>query len=250
MPKTSKPAVRGDVNRAIEDASRSSGLSPQYLHAIADIESSHNPNVTTGSYKGLLQLDEDEFRKYGGEGSIYDPAENAKAGAAKIVAENAQLSKRLGRPITEAESYMAHQQGVAGAASHINNPDQPAWRSFQSASKWSDAKAKRAIWGNLTPSAKAQFGSVENVTSGEFVEWWRQRYARGSSKYVTRVAAVKPAPTDTSPESKAATVAHYADIKRMERVERKRVQPRRKRAFEEGVAGRPSRDRPSMRAAG
>ena len=39
--------------------------------------------------------------------------------------------------------------------------------------------AKKAIWGNIPASQRARFGSVENVTSEQFADLWRERYARG-----------------------------------------------------------------------
>jgi len=53
-------------------------IDPRTMRAIRQIESGGNPNATTGSYKGLYQLSDGEFRRYGGQGSIYDPAENER----------------------------------------------------------------------------------------------------------------------------------------------------------------------------
>jgi hypothetical protein len=44
------------------------------MRAIRGIESSGNPNAITGKYKGLYQLSDSEFSRYGGRGSIFDPA--------------------------------------------------------------------------------------------------------------------------------------------------------------------------------
>jgi hypothetical protein len=104
--------------------------SPEALRAIAQIESGGDPNAVTGSYKGLYQLSEPEFQRYGGQGSIFDPAENSRIAAMKITDEGNQLAKALGRPVTDAEVYLAHQQGVGGATAHLSNPDQPAWQSM------------------------------------------------------------------------------------------------------------------------
>ena len=45
-------------------------IDPRTMRAIRQIESGGNPNATTGSYKGLYQLSDGEFRRYGGQGSI------------------------------------------------------------------------------------------------------------------------------------------------------------------------------------
>jgi hypothetical protein len=182
------------VDAGISQAARGAGVSPNMLRAIADIESSGNPNAVTGSYRGLFQIGADEWRKYGGRGSIFDVNENARVAAEKIRDENIQLSKKLGRPITEAEGYLAHQQGVAGAFEHLAHPDRAAWESIaataegrQKGAGW----AKRAIWGNIPNAQKAGFGSVENVTSGQFADLWRQRYARATGFASTQMATAR-----------------------------------------------------------
>jgi hypothetical protein len=172
-----------DVNAAITSGAAQAGVSPRMMGAVASIESSGKPGAQTGSYKGLFQLSESEFRKYGGQGSIFDAKENARVAALKLKSEQAQLSAKLGRPVTEAEVYMAHQQGVGGATQHIQNPNQPAWMSMyntaegrQKGAGW----AKKAIWGNVPDAQKARFGSVDNITSGQFTGMWADRYARAT----------------------------------------------------------------------
>jgi hypothetical protein len=159
-----------DYNDIIDKHASRVGIDPSWLKRIMKIESGGNPNNTTGSYKGLFQLDEKEFKRGGGTGSIYDPEQNTMA-AANVLARNAiDFKNRTGRDPTLKDMYMIHQQGAAGYASHLNNPDKPAWMNFQAASGWSEARAKKAIWGNIPDNQKAKYGSVENVTSKDFTE--------------------------------------------------------------------------------
>ena len=188
---TKEPGFSPEVNRAIDAAASSSGMSKSVLRAIADIESSGDPRNVTGSYKGLFQLSEEEFRNNGGTGNIFDPVANAQAAARKIKKEGLELSGKLGRPVSDAELYLAHQQGVAGAYQHLTHPNQPAWQSMfatgegqQKGAEW----AKRAIWGNIANVDKPRFGSVENVTSQQFADYWREKYGR-------RIGAVVPTPS-------------------------------------------------------
>ena len=58
------------------------GVDPGVLSTFARIESGGNPRNQTGSYLGLFQLSQDEFRKHGGQGNIFDPVANANAAAA------------------------------------------------------------------------------------------------------------------------------------------------------------------------
>ena len=150
---------------------------PEFMQTIAKVESDFNPNQKTGSYKGLYQLSDEEFRRYGGQGSIFNPDENARVASAKMMAEGQRAQDRLGRALTPVEQYMVHQQGLAGTLSHLANPDQPAWKSFQQAASSSEDKAKSAIWKNMTPEMKNQFGNdVNNVTSRDFIKLWTDRY--------------------------------------------------------------------------
>lgn len=166
------------------------------MNAFKQIESGGDANAQTGSYKGLYQLSEPEFSRYGGQGSIFDPAENTRIAKLKIADEANQLSQALGRPVTDAEVYLAHQQGVGGATAHLSNPDSPAWQSMaqtgegrQKGEEW----AKRAIWGNVPDQYKKQFGSVDNITSGQFASMWRDRYGRAAGQPVTQTAQATPA---------------------------------------------------------
>ena len=172
---------RADVDNAIANASKSSGLSRSYLAGVASIESGGDPKQGTGKYKGLFQLSEQEFRDLGGQGSVFDPAENARIAASKMKREADSVSKQLGRPLTDSEMYLVHQQGTAGAFQHLTHPDQPAWKSMFATGEGQakgEAWSKKAIWGNIPNAQKQRFGNVDNVTSRQFTEMWSQRYLR------------------------------------------------------------------------
>lgn len=198
---TAKRFSRADVNSAIDNAAANVRVDRNTMYAIADIESSGDPSPrsTTGRYKGLFQLDDHEFRKYGG-GDIYNPADNANAAARKMKAESDILGQRLGRPLTPSELYLTHQQGYEGAYQHITNPDRPAWESMYATAEGQQrgqAWAKKAIWGNTLPEDKRRFGSVENITSAQFVDMWHRRYERG--------VGGRPGPTATAPTATTST---------------------------------------------
>lgn len=182
--------VSGPVGDIITREFAAAGLDPALGRVIARIESGGDPNAVTrsGTYKGLFQFSDAEFAKYGGGGNILNPADNARAAARKTAAEIAQFQENYGRAPTPTEIYLQHQQGVAGLAAHLRNPDAPAWQNMlstgegkQKGEKW----ARAAIWDNIPDSAKAQFGAVDNVSSAQFVALWRQR--------VEGVSATSPA---------------------------------------------------------
>lgn len=154
------------------------GVDPSWLRKIMRIESGGNPQNITGSYKGLFQLSEKEFKAHGGSGDILDPEQNTMAAANKLAKEKLQFQQKYGREATLKDLYMIHQQGEGGFAAHMANPDQPAWKSMLSTGEGrqkGEAWAKAAIWGNVPDKDKAKFGSVDNITSKQFTDLWGSR---------------------------------------------------------------------------
>lgn len=154
------------------------------LKRVMQIESGGNPNARTGSYKGLYQLSDSEFNKYGG-GDIYNPQDNSRAAQNKFAAETAQFTKQYGRPPSATDIYMTHQQGAGGYGAHMANPDAPAWQNMYSTAEGRQKGvpwAKQAIWGNVPDNLKQQYGSVDNLTSKQFVDLWRNKVEGGSQK--------------------------------------------------------------------
>ena len=168
------------VNDILARVSRETGVDLAMLRAFCWIESSGRPHLVSPSgYKGLFQLSAAEFKKHGGHGSIFDPYQNALAGAKKLKHDIDVLDKRWGRKPNGAELYLMHQQGLGGSTAHRTHPQRLAWQSMHSTAegrKRGAAWSKKAIWGNLTATAKHKFGSVEKVTSADFMTFWSQRY--------------------------------------------------------------------------
>jgi hypothetical protein len=159
-----------DYGDLVEKHFRRVGIDPAWGHKIMRIESGGNTNNVTGSYKGLFQLDDREFKKHGGTGNIHDPEQNTFAAANMLAAQKMRFKEKYGVEPTLKDMYMIHQQGEAGYNAHMANPDQPAWKNMQQASGRSETWAKKAIWGNIPDKDKARYGSVENVTSKQFTD--------------------------------------------------------------------------------
>lgn len=139
-------------------ASQSSGVSPSYFATSAQLESRDNPNARNGNAEGLFQFMPATAKEYG----ILDPNDPAvaTAGEAKFAAANkSALTQMLGRPPTDAELYLAHQQGATGAAELIGNPN----------AKAADLVGVDAVVGN---------GGNPKMTAAQFVALWRGRYNR------------------------------------------------------------------------
>jgi len=215
-PTPSGPVRHMSPDEAIATAARREGIDPKTMNIIAQIESSKNPNETTGKYKGLFQLSDAEFKALGGRGSVFDAGENARIFAYKYKIENRQLSDKLGRPVTESEAYLAHQQGVEAAYKFISKSDTSALTSRltteeyqqhvatqgeEEAQKW----ARATVWKNLTPEMKARIGNdpsrVGEITGEEFNRMWKERYRRLGGD-VNRQAALaeRAPPLDPKPQ--------------------------------------------------
>jgi len=164
------------LGKIADDAAAKNGVDPGVLKATISIESNGNPNAVTGNNKGATQLSDDLFTKYGRPGgNIFDANDNVFATARKMADENARFKTAMGRDPTPTEQYLIHQQGYAGAAAHMANPDGVAWQNVRRFYK-SDEIAKSAIWGNLSQADKKAFGNdVNNVTSRAFVATWSSK---------------------------------------------------------------------------
>ena len=151
------------------------------LRSFMGIESGGNPYARTGSYKGLFQLSDSEFAKYGG-GNVYDPEDNTRAAAAKLAAERDAFKAQYGREPTATDLYLTHQQGSGGYAAHTANPSAPAWQNMYSTAEGQQKGpewAKKAIWGNVPEDVRHKYpGGVESMTSQQFMDLWRDKVKR------------------------------------------------------------------------
>jgi Transglycosylase SLT domain len=170
-------ATTGDPRDEIKEAGSLYGVDLAMMMSIAKVESDFNPRARTGSYKGLFQLSDYEFGKYG-DGSIWDARDNARAAAHMFLVQAERFRWALGHYPDYAERYMVHQQGIQGAIEHYTHPDRVAWQSMcatDEGMKKGEEWCKRTIWGNLLPRWKEVFGSVEKISSSDFVSLWTGR---------------------------------------------------------------------------
>jgi len=189
--KTMKDVPVGTPVEEIKRASDAFGLDFNFMKAVAKIESGFNPKQRTGSYIGLFQLSEYEFKQYG-SGNITNPRDNAVAGAYKFATEALLFEFGIGRKPTFSDLYLIHQQGWQGAAEHDSRPKRIAWKSMcatEEGKEKGERWCKRAIWGNTLPAIKHAWKSVDKLTSGAFVSMWQQRVDNLYSRY--SVAAMK-----------------------------------------------------------
>jgi hypothetical protein len=169
----------------IKHASDAFGLDFSFMKTVAKIESGFDPRQRTGSYIGLFQLSHYEFEKYG-SGYITNPRDNAIAAAYKFATAALLFESQTHQKPTLNDLYLIHQQGTQGAAEHVSHPERIAWKSMCATDEGRDKGekwCKRAIWANTLPTIKHDLKSVDNLTSGAFVDMWQQRIAKVYSRY-------------------------------------------------------------------
>jgi len=105
------------VNDAINKASDENGVSKELMYTIANIESGGNPtakNKRSGA-SGLYQIMPKYFTSYGVNGeTVWDPYHNSNAAAKSIKKKIKSLENIIGKTPTNAQVYMAHNQGTTG----------------------------------------------------------------------------------------------------------------------------------------
>jgi hypothetical protein len=201
-------ATTDEPREEIRQAALLYGIDLPMMLSIAKVESDFNPRVRTGSYKGLFQLSDYEFAKYG-DGSIWDARDNARAAAHMFLVQAEKFKWALGHFPDYAERYMVHQQGIDGAIEHYEHPERVAWQSMCATTEGltkGENWCKRCIWGNLLPQWKKFFGSVENISSGDFVHVWTGRINLLADRYAgTEEPSVTSSIGSTSPTNSGPT---------------------------------------------
>src|ERR1700730_17951661 len=86
-----------DPRDEIREAASLYGLDLAMMMSIAKVESNFDPRARTGSYKGIFQLSDYEFKKYG-DGSIWDARDNARAAAHMLLVQAEKFRWALGHP--------------------------------------------------------------------------------------------------------------------------------------------------------
>lgn len=236
---TGVDSLRARVTGAIRQAADATGASFHYLLATAKIESDFNPTAgaSTSSAHGLYQFIEQTwlgtvkeaggqvgYGKYAdaitktssGDYVVVDPtarkeimklrddpvASSAMAGV--LTQSNSfQLTGKIGRRPTDAETYMAHFMGVGGAAKLINSavddPQASAARMFPSA-----AAANRSIFYDKQGGARSVSGVYAEISA---------RYASAAGASATQKALAMygaPAPGVAAVSPASATGATQA----------------------------------------
>ena len=197
-------STTGNPRDEIQEAASLYGLDLAMMMSIAKIESNFNPGARTGSYKGLFQLSDYEFKKYG-DGSIWDARDNARAAAHMLLVQAEMFRSALGHYPDHAERYMVHQQGIQGAIEHYTHPERVAWQSMCATDEGvlkGEQWCRKCIWRNLLPQWKQTFKKVEKISSGDFVGLWTGRIDHLANRFNMAEGGVSPSPHSKSHASR------------------------------------------------
>ena len=106
-------ADTSSTKAAIVRAAREAGIDPKYALAIAERESSFDPNARASrTVRGVFQMTGANRSRYGGDQSeSSDPYEQTKAWAAFFKDTKREMAARIGRDPTDAEAYRGHYFG-------------------------------------------------------------------------------------------------------------------------------------------
>lgn len=110
------PSIRDTIARVAQEE----GIDPSYALAVAERESSFNPNAhASKTIYGLFQMNGGERAKYGA-GNSADPETQTRAFAGYTRDLQAEMSRQLGRAPTNNETYLGHFWGGPRASRTIS----------------------------------------------------------------------------------------------------------------------------------
>lgn len=167
--------VPANANPQLAALDQKYSLPPGYLERTMMIESGGKDvaNAQGSGAQGPFQFIPSTAARLG-----VDPHDftSSADGAARLAQEGvAALTPVLGRAPTAGELYLAHQQGAAGAAKLLANPNAPA----------------ASIVGT---KAVIQNGGTQGMTAGDFANMWTSKFGNSSLPSYAQAAANQNAP--------------------------------------------------------
>lgn len=219
-------ALLPEVRAAIDAVAETPGVPawmPEYLARTATLESSggrDTVNERNDGVAGVFQFDERTARDVGMTPEDRFDVGKSTAGAAKLaMLRFNELKNTLGREPTMSEVYLAHQQGAAGAAKLLLNPDTPA----------ASLIGARAVLDN---------GGWEGMTAEQFVDFHGLKYDGGDAPddpdEIRALLSTNPAFESLSPEGAEAAVRYTIELgNAREREQREQVRLQREEIYRE-----------------
>lgn len=180
---TATPAPTGGVYDTI--AAKATGLNAKpdevsYLQRLAQVESGGKTDARNGSSTGVFQFHPDTFAGLGGQ-DINDVGDQTKAALALQQRDRAAL-QAAGIAPTDANTYIMHQQGAGGGKALLTAPPETNAIAVLTPVYGSEKIARKAILGN---------GGNEDMTAGDFVDYWQNRWSGGGKTTATGPKSIK-----------------------------------------------------------
>ncbi|WP_316159634.1 transglycosylase SLT domain-containing protein [Bradyrhizobium sp. SZCCHNRI3042] len=176
-------APQGEYGGYLGSLTSKYNLPEGYLSKTATLESHGNPNdVSDTGAAGVFQFTKGTAKEMGVQ-NRFDPYQSADGAARYAVQNQTALTQNLGRAPTGGELYLAHQQGAAGAAALLKNPDANVVDALAPAYGGSRAGARQAVLVN---------GGNNNMTAGEFASKWTSAYDGAKPTYTLASSSSGP----------------------------------------------------------
>ena len=144
-----------------------------YHRTVMAVEFGSGQNDPNNPHQGPVQASPDWWKQFGRGGDPNNPQDALKALDLETSVNKPQLESALGRPATDGDLYLAHQQGLAGALALLTNPDLPAASSVGLA----------AVAGNIPHDANNKpVADPATITGQQFADLWQKPFdAAGAS---------------------------------------------------------------------
>jgi hypothetical protein len=126
-------------------------------------------------HQGPVQASPDWWKQFGRGGNPNNPQDALKALDLETSVNKPQLESALGRPVTDGDLYLAHQQGLTGAIALLTHPDLPA----------SQSVGLDAVAGNIPHDANGQPEADANTITGQqFADLWQKPFTAAGANGV------------------------------------------------------------------
>ncbi|GAA5105511.1 transglycosylase SLT domain-containing protein [Bartonella jaculi] len=172
-----------NVKHAISQAAQKYGLPESFLERVAMIESNGNPNAknSKSSAGGLYQFLDSTAKQYQ-LNDKFDPFQATDA-MARLTKDNTRyLATALGREPSEAELYLAHQQGPAGAVKLIKNPKMPASQLLGRQAVVLNGGNLEATAGDFMNHIYGLYNNTQDASNGMTQQSWGNRQSRANEE--------------------------------------------------------------------
>jgi hypothetical protein len=184
----------GVVSQAVSTEAQHQNVDPTLALTTAKIESGlgARPNNPTSNASGVFGMMPGTWQAQGG-GNPNDVNEQVRVGVKNLADSQVAANDAVGGNAQPWQVYIVHQQGIAGGPALLTaDPNVPAVDALTPAYKGNARAAAAAITAN---------GGTADMTAGQFLTMWQQRYATAQASVETlpSVSGASSTPGSTLP---------------------------------------------------